>query len=122
MGFIHLLPALPDELSRGEVKGLVARGGFVIDMEWKNGLLKTVDIHSRLGGNCRIKVNGELTSRNARLQPAERENSNPLLAKPDTVPYVDNARGQPVELIPETGNTYDFATESGISYRLELAK
>ncbi len=118
-GFIHLLPALPDELSSGEVKGLVARGGFVIDMAWENGLLKTVDIHSRLGGNCRVKVNGNLTSRNARLQPAEGENSNPLLAKPDPVPYVNNEQGQLVELIPDTGNTYDFPTESGISYRLK---
>ena len=31
---IRLLPALPKEWSRGEVKGFCARGGFVIDMKW----------------------------------------------------------------------------------------
>jgi alpha-L-fucosidase 2 len=110
-GYIHLLPALPDELSDGEVKGLVARGGFVIDMKWENGLLETVVIHSNLGGNCRIKVNGELTSRNARLHPAEGTNPNPLLAKPDPVPFVNNAPDPLVELNPDPGNMYDFPTD-----------
>jgi len=121
-GYIHLLPALPDELSSGEVKGLVARGGFVIDMKWENGLLETVVIYSRLGGNCRVKVNGNLTSRNARLRPAQGENPNHLLAKPDTVPYVNNAQGQLVELIPDPVNIFDFQTEADNSYRLKLVK
>ena len=119
-GYIQLLPALPDELSSGEVKGLVARGGFVIDMKWDNGSIESLVIHSRLGGNCRIKVNGALTSRDARLEPAAGENPNPLMAKPDQVPFVNNALALNPELNPDPGNIFDFPTEAGKTYRFRL--
>lgn len=54
-GFIYLLPALPAVWKDGSVKGLVARGGFVIDMDWKDGRLTKAVIHSRHGGNCRLR-------------------------------------------------------------------
>jgi alpha-L-fucosidase 2 len=44
-GEINLLPALPDELKTGKVKGLKARGGYRIDMEWKDGELVTANIY-----------------------------------------------------------------------------
>jgi alpha-L-fucosidase 2 len=45
MGEIHLLPALPDEFASGRVSGLKARGGYTVDMEWKDGeLFKAVII------------------------------------------------------------------------------
>ena len=55
-GYIHLLPALPSAWKDGSVKGLIARGGFEIDMDWKDGLLTKVVIHSRFGGACRLRT------------------------------------------------------------------
>ena len=117
-GYIHLLPALPDEWPSGEVKGLVARGGFVVDMKWENGRLKNVVIHSRLGGNCRIMADGRLTSNETTLRPATEENTNPLLSKPDMVPYVDNSEDQLVNLQITAGYIFDFQTVAGNTYNL----
>ncbi len=50
--FIELLPALPDALQNGAVKGLCARGGFEINMQWNNGKLQTVEILSKAGNEC----------------------------------------------------------------------
>lgn len=52
---VHLLPALPDVWKQGKVEGLVARGGFVVDMEWKENSLVHALIHSRLGGTLRLR-------------------------------------------------------------------
>jgi len=51
---IHLLPALPDAWKDGSVKGVCARGGFVIDMSWSNGQLTKAKIYSRAGQPCRV--------------------------------------------------------------------
>ena len=52
---IELLPALPKELPEGSVKGLCARGGFVLDFTWKNSKLQSVTITSKAGLLCRVK-------------------------------------------------------------------
>lgn len=46
---IDLLPALPDALPNGELRGLKARGGFEVDMSWKNEVLQSVTIRSNAG-------------------------------------------------------------------------
>lgn len=51
---IYVLPALPSALPEGEVKGLRAFGGFEIDLTWQMGNLKTLTIHSLVGGVCRV--------------------------------------------------------------------
>lgn len=54
-GYIQPLPALPDAWSaEGSVKGLVARGNFVVDMSWADAALQTMDITARSGGTCQV--------------------------------------------------------------------
>ena len=65
-GFIYLLPALPAVWKDGSVKGLVARGGFEIDIDWKNGRLVKAVIHSRHGGTCQIRCNTPLKGKGLR--------------------------------------------------------
>lgn len=55
MGFIHLLPALPDAWKEGSVKGLCAKGNFEIDITWQDGKLKEAVVLSKSGGPCEVR-------------------------------------------------------------------
>ena len=55
MGYLDLLPALPKALPDGEIKGMRARGGFVLNFSWKNGWLERVEVRSETGNNCVLK-------------------------------------------------------------------
>ena len=56
---IHLLPALPKAWPTGSVKGLRARGGFTVDIEWKEGKVTSYRIAATERRQVTIRVNGE---------------------------------------------------------------
>ncbi|WP_199619585.1 glycoside hydrolase family 95 protein [Paenibacillus alkalitolerans] len=58
-GEIHLLPALPHAWKHGSVRGLRARGGFEVDIEWKEGRLASSTITANKEGNCTVTYRGK---------------------------------------------------------------
>jgi len=59
LGEIHLLPAVPKVWPNGKIRGLKARGNVLIDMEWKNGVLKHAVLRPLSGLLPKIRVGDE---------------------------------------------------------------
>ena len=55
---IEILPALPQAWLAGSFRGLVARGNFVVNAEWREGKAVSLAITSRVGGECRLQYSG----------------------------------------------------------------
>ncbi len=91
LGYIHVLPALPESWSEGEVSGLVARGNFEISLKWKDGKLKEGTLVSKSGGTCKLRYDGKIL-----------------------IVYDEN--GNEVETAFENGIT-SFTTEKGKTYK-----
>jgi alpha-L-fucosidase 2 len=91
-GELHLLPALPSAWPAGHIKGLMARGGFEVDIDFKDGKLNTCVIRSKLGNKCRIRSNS---------------------------PIRVTSRGRPVKTSAPEENMVEFDTKANQTYVIE---
>ncbi len=88
-GQLRLLPALPSSWSAGHIKGLKARGGFVVDIEWQDQKLTEARIRSEAGKPCRLHRTEELSV---------------------------TSNGASVNVAATGPSTLEFNTEAGVSY------
>ncbi len=78
-GEIELLPALPKTWPSGSVKGLRARGGFELDIEWKDGRLNGATMRRVSGdGDCKVRYGGRTVELN--VKPNQALHLNPDLS------------------------------------------
>jgi alpha-L-fucosidase 2 len=116
-GAIYLLPALPDEWKDGSVSGLVARGGFKVDMTWADHKIVKLVIHSSLGRNCRLRFNQAVKSK--LLTTANGVNKNRFYQVMDLKTPIVKPGAESVT--PSLAKTwvYDMPTAAGNMYVIE---
>jgi len=116
-GAIYLLPALPDDWKDGSVSGLMARGGFKVDMTWANHKIIKLVIHSSLGGNCRLRFNQQMN--NNLLAAANGSNKNRFYQVMNLkTPIVKPSNESITPSLPKTW-VYDMPTAPGKAYVIE---
>ncbi|MCF2946650.1 glycoside hydrolase family 95 protein [Paraglaciecola aquimarina] len=116
-GSIHLLPALPEVWPAGEVKGLVARGGFIVDIKWQNGEVNYLKVTSRLGGNLRLRTYAPLPKEQGfKTTIATGSNSNPFYELPKDKPFIKHTNKNLPTLSLDNSFLSEINTKAGQSY------
>lgn len=59
IGEVRLLPALPEALNKGRVRGLRLRGGIELNMEWADGRVTSALLYSSKSQQVNVRINGE---------------------------------------------------------------
>jgi alpha-L-fucosidase 2 len=121
-GAIHLLPALPDQWQNGTVTGLIARGGFVIDMTWHMGKITSLKVLSRLGGACILRSDNALIAhtktglniiQKIKTNPlfTPEEIKTPLISDPEILMGTIELPSHLLNFYTKAGKTYVFSTK-----------
>ena len=117
-GEIHVLPALPSAWLRGRVRGVRARGGFELDLEWRDGTLTHAEIRSRLGGVARVRTPVPVSLNGTQVRAARGPNPNPFYRVHDPGrPEIANPSAIAPSVIA-AGHVIDFMTAAGGTYVL----
>ena len=117
-GAVHLLPALPDTWTEGEVKGLQARGAFTVDIKWNGGELQEAAITSKIGGMLRLRSYVPLTGEG--IQEASGSCQNQLLQSAIIRDPLKSKELKNFDLLPvRKVYEYDIETHPGQTYHLK---
>ena len=117
-GAVHLLPALPDDWKNGDVKGLRARGGFIVSETWKDGQLRAAEVLSTIGGTLRLRSYVPLKGKG--LKEAAGDCPNDLLAPATIREPLRSSELKDLQLLPiKKVYEYDLETIAGQTYRIK---
>ena len=117
-GAVHLLPALPNAWKEGEVRGLRARGGFIVDEKWSEGQIATVSVKSTIGGTLRLRSYVPLTGKE--LKEATGSCPNNLLKPADVREPLKSGDLKEFSLRSlQKVYEYDVETQAGKIYRFQ---
>jgi alpha-L-fucosidase 2 len=117
-GMLSLLPALPDAWKEGSIKGIKARGNFVVNIDWKDGKLVQALIKSEIGGNCRLRTLQKVKVVETDARSVNGSNPNRLTQLPYKPPYKNNAKSALQSVPVQQGYVVDFKTEKGKTYQI----
>ena len=105
-------------MPKGEVKGLVMRGGFVVDISWEQGAITQLKVLSRLGGNLRLRSYVPLPkAQGFTTKPASGDNPNPLYAGPAIKKPIKNTTKNLPQVSLANSYLVDVNTKAGEVYR-----
>ena len=116
-GAVFLLPALPNAWPKGDVKGLVMRGGFVLDMRWNDSQITYLKVLSRLGGNLRLRSYAPLPEAHGfRVKHSRGSNSNFFYSTPNIKKPLKHTRKNLPQLQLDKTFLVDVKTEADKEY------